>query len=153
MVNIIIDAVINGAVIYGVLGTIWDAKELFKNNSTYSAGVVYDTTHSRVDLESETVTYDSLPMEDEERIENLVDTVISGIILIGALFFEFVVDSELQIQLIHRTIYALVMGFIIWFISRILKKIVAFLIIKIVNVYAKHKGLVKELPSEVYKEY
>ena len=149
MINTLLVLAIDGLTISGAFLLIWDSINLVRNHSSVSNETLNDTEHSRFDMENETVTYDALPKEEAEKIENSVGVVTSGILTVIAVFLEFIVSHEIQIKIVHRIICSFLAGVFIAIVILIIKKLISFVIIKTINTYAKKNGLVRKLPNEI----
>lgn len=145
MKDILIYFIINGTAFFATCSLIVDAVKALKGKPISDNGPIYNTEHERVDLEKLTVTYDRLPKSGEEVIKNSINLILSGIVTAIAWVFEFIVNAEIQITLNHRIVGSLLVGVIIAIMLDVIKKIISYITINLINIYAKRNGLVRKL--------
>lgn len=143
--HVLLDSIIKGSVLFGIILCIWNAIKLFGKHTTIPGGVIYNSEHSKVDFDKSTVTYDYLPKHEEENIKSGIGAILSGIITLIAFWVELIIAPVVEIDLHYRIICILLVGVIIALLIDTLNKVISWIVIRRINIKASQKGLVRKL--------
>lgn len=141
----ILDLLIRGSTLAGVVFGVFDAIKALKSKSKSSNDEVYK--ENQVDFEKQIVVLNVLPKYEEEKIENFIGYFLSGAIIIISVILQLINGDAVQLPLFDRVTFIILIGGLIGVVLRFMQIIISFVIIKIVNIYASKKGLIRKLPE------